>query len=605
MRASIFAGRVMPVWAALVLFAGVRSVRAQTTVYLHDFGTNVISEHPYTVVPGTFGEHLSSSSWTNSSGEWTSYSGRSGQALSLSNSSNTVIVLNFDIADGYELSLTSFNFWRQRSTTGAQNWNMTVNGISVGSGTIPTSGASIGQSNVANAVNGQTGTVSVVLSLSGSTGIGTFRLDDFELSGTVSGGLTNIPPVMNAIPAQSATVGGADFEYTVTATQTDGDPILYFACTTSVDESTWLFDTNSGDFLFIPTTNEVGAEVFSFTATDKDGESDPVAMTVTVSEASTPPEAPSAIWAGETNITDFTADWAASSGAASYRLDVSRYASFSTAGILLEENFDAGTSLPAGWTDWGTANDTEHDQSSPNCRELKATGGPTWLASPAVDYPTQITFFAEASVEGNGYTTTNYYSLNGGSTWLQIGTFTVNVDGEMKVQDLTSSPNLSGYTNVKFRFVSSFSSWYVDNVSVYADIEGEPSYIAGYSNRTVSGTSQSVTGLTADTTYYFRARAVNGEGAGGNSPTGVVTTLESGWTLSPFTVAGSGVLQNQAVTFPGSTNEKYTLEYKSEISDAVWQEVRTDIRGTNTTMTLVDTNARDRVYYRVKAELYP
>ncbi|MGD9875079.1 MAG: hypothetical protein AB7T27_12540 [Kiritimatiellia bacterium] len=582
-----------------------QTAKGQTTVYLHDFGTNTISPHPYTVAPGTFDANLSNSSWTNSRATWTNYTGSSGRALSLVNSSSTVVVLTFDVAGGYALSVTSFNFWCQRSTTGAQNWDMTINGISVGSGLIPTTGAAIGDSNVANAVNGQTGTVAVVLSLSGSTGAGSFRLDDFKLVGAVSGGATNIPPVMNAIPAQSATVGGADFEYTVTATQTDGDPILYFACTSAVDESTWLFDTNTGDFLFIPTTNEVGANVFSFIATDKDGESDPAAMTVTVSEASGPPPAPAAIWPGATNITDFTAAWSTVSGATGYRLDVSLHPAFVTTSTLLDEDFDGSTALPPGWTDWGTANNTDHESSYPNCRALSAVGGSTRLTTPSVNYPTQLTFFAEASVEGDGKTTTNYYSLDGGSTWSQIGTFTVDQDGVTNAQALTSSPNLSGSTGVMFRFVSAFSTWYVDDVKVCGVAEGNPSFIAGYSNRTVSGTSQSVTGLTADTTYYFRARAVSGEGTSGNSSTATVTTLKAGWVPGPFTVIGGYVSQNQALTFEGSTNGQYTLEYKAEISDAGWQEIRTDIRGTNATMTLIDTNARERAYYRVKAELYP
>jgi hypothetical protein len=94
------------------------------------------------------------------------------------------------------------------------------------------------------------------------------------------------PPAMNPVSNRIATVG-ADFEYTVTATETDGD-IVRFACTSLVNSNVWLFDTNSGYLLFIPTTNQLGSNVFSFTASDRDGSSSPVAMTVTVSAAASP-----------------------------------------------------------------------------------------------------------------------------------------------------------------------------------------------------------------------------------------------------------------------------------------------------------------------------
>ncbi len=78
---------------------------------------------------------------------------------------------------------------------------------------------------------------------------------------------------------------GAEFEYAVTATASDGDPILSFACTSAVDTNTWLLDEVTGDFLFIPTTNQMGTNGFGFTATDKDGTSAPVAMNVKVYSA--------------------------------------------------------------------------------------------------------------------------------------------------------------------------------------------------------------------------------------------------------------------------------------------------------------------------------
>lgn len=60
----------------------------------------------------------------------------------------------------------------------------------------------------------------------------------------------------------------------------------------------------------------------------------------------------------------------------------------------------------------------------------------------------------------------------------------------------------------------------------YSGGGGEPSFVAGYSNRLVGvGTSQSVTGLTAATAYYYRLRAENACGPSVNSSTATVTTV--------------------------------------------------------------------------------
>lgn len=161
-------------------------------IYSHTFGTTAISTHPYNVAPGTLDPNLSSSSWSNSYNAWTSFAGSGGAgsiaiALNSSSAATATITLTFNVAAGYELAVTSFNFWRQRSTSGYQNWSMTINGIAVGSGTVPTTGAAIGSTNVSNTVANQTGTITVVLTLSTASGTtGTFRLDDFTLNGSVT-----------------------------------------------------------------------------------------------------------------------------------------------------------------------------------------------------------------------------------------------------------------------------------------------------------------------------------------------------------------------------------------------------------------------------------
>jgi hypothetical protein len=169
----------------LILFY-LLSLEAKSQLYVHDFGITNISAHPYTVAPVIFQTGLSGSSWSNSTSSFTSYAGSSGEAIAIANSGGTpVITLSFNVAAGNKVNVSSFNFWRQRSTTGAQNWSMTINGIAVGSGTNPETGAAIGTTAVSNPVNNLTGTVSVVITLSGASGTGTFRLDDFTLNGTV------------------------------------------------------------------------------------------------------------------------------------------------------------------------------------------------------------------------------------------------------------------------------------------------------------------------------------------------------------------------------------------------------------------------------------
>lgn len=236
------------------------------------------------------------------------------------------------------------------------------------------------------------------------------------------------------------------------------------------------------------------------------------------------PDAPVQVWASATNATDFTAAWSAVAGATGYRLDVATNSSFSDAGAgrtLIDEDF----ADLADWTNFGTSTDEVegHYGAASPCRAL--VNGNT-LTSSGVDYPTQMLFFADASSAGNGKTTTNYYSLDSGGNWMPLGTFTVSSDGGTVTQALTSAPNLSGSTNVRFRFVSAFSTWYLDDVEVTGGQLEEPSYVAGYSNLPVSGTSQAVSGLETNTTYYFRV-ASEPNCAGGYSFIASATTLEA------------------------------------------------------------------------------
>ena len=187
-------------------------------VYVHDFGTANINSYPYTDAPVTMSPDLSNSVWTNNTGAWVSFLGSPGQALGLANSSGpaAAVTLTFTVAPGKQLNIDSFSFWRQRSPSGAQNWTMTINGINVGAGAIPSTGATTGTLPVANPVTNLTGTVNVVIALSNSVGVGTFRVDNFTLNGSIISSCT-APAITSLSPASGpantvVTINGSGFQ---------------------------------------------------------------------------------------------------------------------------------------------------------------------------------------------------------------------------------------------------------------------------------------------------------------------------------------------------------------------------------------------------------
>ena len=130
----------------------------------------------------------------------------------------------------------------------------------------------------------------------------------------------------------------------------------------------------------------------------------------------------------------------------------------------LFENFDASTAVPAGWIDGGTVNDADatHVQSAPNCRAL---GTNDTLQTPAVDFPTNLSFYVDSSSGGAGKSATVEYSVGGGA-WVSLGSFAVSTAGATQNFPLNASPNLAASASVRFRFNSTFNTWYLDDVAV-------------------------------------------------------------------------------------------------------------------------------------------
>ena len=275
---------------------------------------------------------------------------------------------------------------------------------------------------------GTTGILTITISAANIVGdgvpnYGTTLDQDFALVVyNATEGASNQPPIIASI-GNKAGVTNTLLQFSVSASDpTDGDTITLSASNVPA-WATFATVTNAAGVtnVFSGTPPDVGLFNVSFYASDKDGSS---SETIAI------------------NVTDGSC----------------------VNSNIMTETFDASASVPAGWTNTLTGNDTSssHYQSSPNCRSF-GTGAS--LITPAVDYPTQLMFYVDASSGGNGQSATVEYSVGGGS-FQSLGTFVASTTGSTKTFPLTSSPNLAGSTGVRFRFNSTFNTWYLDNVKI-------------------------------------------------------------------------------------------------------------------------------------------
>lgn len=177
------------------------------------------------------------------------------------------------------------------------------------------------------------------------------------------------------------------------------------------------------------------------------------------------------------------------------------------AGPCLTEDFVSYTD----WTSTG-ANDAAHCAPNDACIAL-ATGKN--LISPATNYPQQLTFMQDASSGGSGSTATVDYKIGAGGTWTACHSFTVNSTESTIYVDLTniSGINLTQYSDVYFRFNSTFNTWYIDDINVYCGTPCTPPTAPTTTGGSIcnSGTvSLSASGAIAGEVYKWYSASTGG-----------------------------------------------------------------------------------------------
>ncbi|MDD4117432.1 MAG: endonuclease [Kiritimatiellae bacterium] len=337
-------------------------------------------------------------------------------------------------------------------------------------------------------------------------------------------------PAFTSGTSYGATTGVA-MVFTVAATGYP-EPVLALAGATA--SGGYSFTPATGQLAYTPPEADVGSPTFTFTAGNASGVA---TQTVTVTVAAGVPSAPAVLWAAETNVTGFTAEWTPVAIATGYWLDVSTEADFQVSGgesvetVLASNAAASADMITNGWVGTDLGGDLYVIMTQATAAVVSPAFSTVGQTNLAVDF--------EARTYG-GSTSSNItvsVSTNNGTDWTVLAVVNPSNGSAWVVMPTVSDAAHLGHAQTRIRWQALDAAAGVgvgiQSLRVSGWAPGTvPAYVAGYANRFVAGTSQAVTGLTENTPYYFRVRAENNAGTSVDSATaGVVTKQKSAQTI--------------------------------------------------------------------------
>ena len=348
------------------------------------------------------------------------------------------------------------------------------------------------------------------------------------------------------------------------------------------------------------------------------------------------PAAPTATAASALTNVSFTANWAAVSNATSYLLYVSTSSSFSSYvsgynGLSVSATNKPIINLLENTTYYYRVKAVNSYGSSPNSSTittLTLLGAPiatgvsnyTGTSFTALWQPVTgtSTYYLDVSSASNfssyvvnnqtvpgGTTSQSVTGLTNGTTYY-FRVRAANASGSsissnvITVAPLPAAPSVLPAGNIT---VNSFTAnWnsssgatsYLLDVSTASDFS---TFVSGYNGVSAGVTNKSVTGLAANTTYYYRVRAQNGSGSSANSSAQAMITLPAAPTIS----APSGMTVNSFVANWGSGSIQYQLDVSTVSSFATFVSGFNNLLLTNvTSKSVTGLTAGTTYYYRVR-----
>jgi len=355
--------------------------------------------------------------------------------------------------------------------------------------------------------------------------------------------------------------------------------------------------------------------------------------------------APAANNASGISSTGFTANWDATSGATGYKIDVATSTNFNDNIVIASESFENSMTLFTQTTNSGTYyTGTSASNDSPSSTLLSSNGtygygistGTVTITSNAINTTSysniQLSFKAasingadvaeiiavEISPDGSnffstlrilGYSNASWaYNATGIASTAYDGNATP-VDfqppaGGLRTTDGYSTVvvnSLPATTNLKVRITLSNNQngelWVIDDFKVTGNYSTN---LSGYNNLSVSGNSQEVTGLSPNSTYYYRVRAVGANTTSSNSNTITVTTSQlSAPTATAATAVTSTSLTANTNTVSGATSYVIDLAYDEAFTNIVGFYSGFAMSGTTRIFNGLSPNTT--YYYRVRA----